>query len=143
MKHCKIIYHRETYTGKTEVCIKDGMVYFIESSFFSQVHLQLPLENLDRAISFSRVHHVIFLAVSFGYLIMSIPLLWKSRHIDGWIFYFALSIVSFILLGYIYYFAYGKQFGTVELKFGDNTKYLKMTEKEYWVLKEVLNHLNP
>jgi len=104
MKHCKIIYHRETYTGKTEVCIKDGMVYFIESSFF---------------------------------------LLWKSRHIDGWIFYFALSIVSFILLGYIYYFAYGKQFGTVELKFGDNTKYLKMTEKEYWVLKEVLNHLNP
>lgn len=143
MKEGTIIYNKKTFTGKTKIFIKNEMVHFQESSLFTQEYLQIPLERLGKTIAFSRVYHLGPLISSSGIFIMSLFLIEKTRNSTGDAFYISLGIASFIFLGYIYYFMYGKQFGAVELEFADSIKDLQMTEEEYWILKEALNQINP
>jgi hypothetical protein len=127
---------------KVEIYLEDDVVHYKESTLLRKKVYQTPLYKLDKNISFSRTHHFPFFLPPAYLLFLSARLTIKRWETGGWTLYLGLIVMSVILIGIVYYLLIGKNYGEVELQFGDTKLPLYMTKKDYLALQERLTSIN-
>jgi hypothetical protein len=138
----KNLYNSKKFTKSIEIYQENGFVHYKELTPFGKKVYQIPLDRFGASISFSRAYHAPFFLVPVFLAFLAIRVILKKWDTGGRVFYMELTIMCFICIGMIYYLIVGKNYGEVELDFGDFKLPLYMKNKEFIEFQERLADIN-
>ena len=138
----KNLYDNKKRTKRIEVYQENEFVYYKELSLFEKKVYQIPSDRLGRSISFSRTYHALFFITIAFLSFLALQLILKKWNTGNWTLYLGLIVLFLIFISMIYYLIIGKNYGEVELDFGDLKLHLYMKKKEYLEFQERLDTLN-
>jgi hypothetical protein len=136
-----VIFEKNGVFSYLRISLLEEFITYEERSFGSTEILKFHYTKLQNQKKFSRIYHIGPALAALFIGVQSLRLLLAEWASFNWKFYLAITPLTFILIGSLYYFFFGRHFGEVILNIDDIVKHLYIREDEYHKLNTNIEKL--